>query len=156
MKKLCTKCNQTKDVVHFSKWSRVKSGYQSWCKQCDKEYREKRKLSHPDIVKKIARDKMRRWRENNPEKELINHRQHYANRQEKAQNHQREYSKANLPKRRAQNIVYRAIKKGLLTRQPCETCGKDKTEAHHQDYSKPLEVNWLCTKHHRRLHSWID
>lgn len=38
-----------------------------------------------------------------------------------------------------------------LERQPCEICGA-KAEAHHEDYNKPLEVRWLCFKHHREWH----
>ena len=33
-------------------------------------------------------------------------------------------------------------RKGLLARQPCEVCGEIKAEAHHADYSQPLEVRW--------------
>ena len=48
-----------------------------------------------------------------------------------------------------------AVLKAKLKKQPCEypNCGNLKTEAHHFDYSKPLEVNWLCKKHHAEFHS---
>ncbi len=36
--------------------------------------------------------------------------------------------------------------------QPCERCGSPKVHGHHEDYSKPLEVMWLCTKHHGERH----
>ncbi len=51
----------------------------------------------------------------------------------------------------AHQIVGNAIRAGELHRQPCEKCGK-KAQAHHDDYSKPLEVRWLCPKHHAEHH----
>lgn len=60
---------------------------------------------------------------------------------------------------RAQNIAEKAILKGILVRKPCEVCGQSPIaedgrtliHAHHPDYNKPLEVIWLCQKHH---HDW--
>ena len=48
-----------------------------------------------------------------------------------------------------------AIKKGRITRQPCEICGVKKTHAHHEDYFEPLKVKWLCPKHHSARHKEI-
>jgi hypothetical protein len=45
-----------------------------------------------------------------------------------------------------------AIRRGKLKRLPCVVCGKERTEAHHEDYKKPLEVIWLCRQHHRERH----
>lgn len=45
--------------------------------------------------------------------------------------------------------VGKALKKGLLIKKPCEVCDNPKSEAHHKDYSKPLEVEWLCRPHHK-------
>jgi hypothetical protein len=45
-----------------------------------------------------------------------------------------------------------AIRRGTLTRGPCETCGSEKVEGHHDDYLKPLDVRWLCKKHHMDAH----
>ena len=42
-----------------------------------------------------------------------------------------------------------AIKSGKLKREPCKICGKIEVEGHHLDYSKPLEIIWLCREHHR-------
>lgn len=51
-------------------------------------------------------------------------------------------------KKNARKYVYRAIKSGKMKRGPCCVCGAEKTQAHHDDYSKPLEVRWLCGFHH--------
>lgn len=53
---------------------------------------------------------------------------------------------------RAQQAVTRAIATGRMVRLACEECGAINTQAHHDDYSKPLEVRWLCHKHHRAWH----
>jgi hypothetical protein len=36
---------------------------------------------------------------------------------------------------------------------PCSTCGSKKSEAHHPDYTKPLEIVWLCHPCHIKLHN---
>ena len=55
-------------------------------------------------------------------------------------------------RQRAHGIVASAIKKGILVRQPCQECGLPNGDAHHKDYSKPLEVEWLCERHHMQRH----
>lgn len=46
-----------------------------------------------------------------------------------------------------------AIKRGILQRQPCQVCGTNENiEAHHHDYSKPLDIHWLCGKCHNEEH----
>lgn len=44
------------------------------------------------------------------------------------------------------------IRRGVIQRKPCETCGEPKAEKHHEDYDKPLEVVWLCRKCHLEHH----
>lgn len=52
----------------------------------------------------------------------------------------------------AHGAVAYAIKTGRLERLPCEVCGHPVAEGHHDDYSKRLDVRWLCRMHHRWLH----
>ncbi len=49
-------------------------------------------------------------------------------------------------------MTLRMIKAGILERKPCEVCGKTKVDAHHDDYTKPRDVRWLCRSHHLKLH----
>lgn len=44
------------------------------------------------------------------------------------------------------------IRRGKIKKQPCLFCGNPEAEAHHHDYSKPLEVTWLCKEHHLLNH----
>ena len=51
---------------------------------------------------------------------------------------------------RAYANVYQ--RRGKLLPQPCYVCLSPKAEKHHSDYSKPLEVQWICRKCHLELH----
>jgi hypothetical protein len=66
----------------------------------------------------------------------------------------RKFRAENPEKRLVQNRVYHAVKTGKLIRpDACSQCGKRcKPDAHHQDYSKPLEVTWVCRKCHVDIH----
>lgn len=49
-------------------------------------------------------------------------------------------------------IFRKAVMSGKIKRLPCEVCGDKKSQGHHEDYSKPLEVIWLCRTHHEDRH----
>ena len=57
-----------------------------------------------------------------------------------------------IAQRAAHHQVEYALANGSLLREPCEVCGAEKVDAHHDDYSKPLSVRWLCRKHHLEHH----
>jgi len=63
------------------------------------------------------------------------------------------YRGGNRASGRVHDMTSVAIEQGLLTQQPCEICGEQKTVAHHDDYNKPYDVRWLCKKHHFEWHS---
>lgn len=71
---------------------------------------------------------------------------------EKGNSAKRAYLARNPIKRRAHTICGNAIRDGKLIPSPCEVCGAVKAQAHHDDYSKPLDVRWLCTTHHAEWH----
>lgn len=58
--------------------------------------------------------------------------------------------RAKYPERyKARNTLNNAIRDGKITRQPCAICGSVPAQAHHEDYTQPLTVEWLCRTHHR-------
>jgi hypothetical protein len=57
---------------------------------------------------------------------------------------------AHPERRRARIAVGNAARDGRLKKLPCHRCGTTaRVQAHHHDYSKPLDVEWLCFACHR-------
>jgi len=50
-------------------------------------------------------------------------------------------------------IVVNAVKRGTMSRGSCEVCSSPKAQGHHDDYSRPRSVRWLCKEHHRQWHN---
>lgn len=55
-------------------------------------------------------------------------------------------------KRIARKRLSYAVSTGKIVRGNCEVCGKMDAQGHHEDYAKPLQVKWLCPKHHAEVH----
>lgn len=55
----------------------------------------------------------------------------------------------------ARAYVNQYIRRGRVIRGKCEVCQDYNTQAHHDDYSKPLDVRWFCEKHHLSHHGKI-
>lgn len=53
---------------------------------------------------------------------------------------------------KARQIINRAIINNKIDRKDCIICEEKRAEAHHEDYSKPFNVMWLCKLHHTKLH----
>jgi hypothetical protein len=91
------------------------------------------------------------WRERNAEKVREDKRRWRRENPDRVRESNRNWAQQNPEKRRAHSHVAYAVRAGLIERQPCEVCG-GASDAHHDDYSKPLEVRWLCRQHHADTH----
>jgi hypothetical protein len=131
--KVCFKCNVEKPLTEFYPHPRMADGHLNKCKECTKRDAKSRYDDKPDTISAYEKR-----RANTPHRK--------AKLQEYQQRRRTKY-----PERfKARNAVNNALRDGNLARQPCEICGSTfDVEAHHDDYSKPLEVRWLCFKHHR-------
>lgn len=74
---------------------------------------------------------------------------------DKVREQTKRYRAQNPMKRRAHRKVEVEIRAGRLTGKPCEVCGNQKSQAHHDDYNKPLDLIWLCAGHHMRRHVYL-
>ena len=75
-----------------------------------------------------------------------------ARARERARAERRKADPAWRHKQKARWTVQNAIVAGKLERLPCEVCGVEPAEGHHDDYDLPLEVRWLCKLHHDEHH----
>lgn len=55
----------------------------------------------------------------------------------------------------ARSYLNQYVRRGKITKGPCAECGNPEVEAHHADYSKPLDVTWLCRNCHLKLHGVV-
>lgn len=99
-------------------------------------------------------EKVRKWRETNPEKCAKGARDSYAKNAAKYKSRFKDYYRKNPAKKKATALVNNIIVSGKLMRQPCQVCGEVKAQAHHDSYAKEcwLDVRWLCRKHHMAWH----
>ena len=129
--KTCSKCGLEKHLYDFSVDHSVKSGRRSYCKRCQSLYN----ITHPHYNDpRIRKEYDERYQVKEDYK--IKHR-------EDARNHRLKYPEKTRARLAGQ----------VLQKEPCEVCGNPIAEAHHDDYSKPWEVRWLCKKHHEEVES---
>ena len=136
--KTCFKCGIEKPIDKFYKHPQMADGHLGKCKVCTKL-----DVSNNYASKREQYAEYERKRFQNPE------------RKEAALESQRRRRRKFPEKASAYATVSYAVKNGRLERQPCEICGDTQSQAHHSDYSKPLDVRWLCFKHHRELHGQV-
>ena len=157
--KKCSKCKEVKPIHDFHKARKRKDGLGSYCKLCgcrnSAVMRSKYHTRNVSIKTHTGDKKCIKCNEvksvDNFFKDISCKDGLYSickpcdyDRKRNAKNH----------KSAAREKVGIAIKRGVLQSQPCIVCGH-KAEAHHSDYSKPLDVDWLCRKHHVLWHRYL-
>jgi len=144
--KVCKKCGRELLISEFYVHKQMSDGHLSFCKECVKTRVRKYRDDNIDEIKE--KDKKRHSLIFlNTEKEKNSYKNH--------QRSKYNWAKRNRLKRNAHTQLKRAIDNGLILKQnKCEVCGKSNCEiqAHHYNYSKPLDVIWLCTECHGKVH----
>lgn len=149
--KRCFKCGETKPLDAYYTHPRMADGHLNKCKECTKRDTKATVKANPEkraayererwdrpARKKAVRASLRAARKRDPER--------FA-----------QYSKdsdAKYPERKkARSAVGHAVRDGRLKKLPCSACKtKKNVQAHHDDYSKPLKVCWLCRRCHGLEH----
>lgn len=133
--KTCFKCGQSKPLSEYYRHAGMSDGYLNKCKECAKR-----------DAWKNRQDNLEHYREYDRSRAKL------PKRISASQSITAEYRKRYPERYRANNLVSSALKGGKLTKLNCWVCGAGKVEAHHPDYSRPLEVVWLCPEHHKEIH----
>lgn len=141
--KECRKCKEPKNSNDFY-------GKEATCKKCRNEYfleyaKKNRKKRREWVRKSISRPEykeaqkiyMKVWMENNKDKLKAVRDRHKE-------------------KNKARDKLRYYLGTGKVVKSPCELCGNNRSQGHHHDYSKPLDVRWLCAKHHMEIHRKND
>ena len=162
LQKMCSKCKELKDLSGFYKNYKSKDGLSYQCKACQKVYHQsqhikdqKKAYAASDIgreaVKRAAtkyktsekgKKSNREWKKTDAGKACVN----------KSSARYREKHKEKLKSHWA---LKSAIKKGDVIRPDlCSLCGASGIiDGHHEDYSKPLDVIWVCRQCHADIHN---
>lgn len=147
MKRKCYKCKEEKVITLFGRDKYKKSGYGFRCKECGAKYSKKWYVSPSATEKRIERHT----------KTITQHKKYRQSQKGKVVSIRKAKRMRELypEKWSARAKVRYAVKTGRLKKLPCDDCGDPKSQGHHPDYNKPLEVIWLCDRHHKELHNLL-
>ena len=133
--KKCIGCGDVKPLEDFKKRIDSTDGRRNKCKACINLYESVRYRENIEYYTEYYRKKQRK-----PERKKYN----------------REWMKKYRIKKPERFMAYdkthSAIREGRLIKEPCSECGSIEVQAHHESYLNPLDVVWLCHRHHALLH----
>ncbi len=162
--KVCSKCGIEQPLNSFHKRHDRPCGIVSKCKKCFRDYY---KDNHEVIARRTRKyienhneevcTYRRKYHREHREKILLASRALYRKNKDRHRKKQQRQDAESPEKAAAHHAVSYAIASGALI--PPKRCSINdssclgKIHAHHDDYSKPLEVRWLCAAHHHQFHS---
>lgn len=133
----CGKCGNFKPYEDFYKNKRTILGITYECKKCHCETSVRTRDKNKS--RKTNKEYMRRAYQKNPDK---------------IRAYWRTRSETDPQKLHARNLLNSAVRHGKIKRPlSCEKCGAvGMVYGHHEDYDKPLDVQWLCADCHGERH----
>jgi hypothetical protein len=153
--KVCFKCGLPKDLeTGFYRHPQMKDGHLNKCKVCATADVVRRSKEVPELLRDYERTRQQTTDRREKKKEY----ERVANEKDptRARDYVRNCRARSPEKYKARTAVGNAVRDGRLVKQPCSDCGSTlRVQAHHEDYSKPLEVVWVCSDCHARTHGKV-
>jgi len=151
--KSCFKCGAEKPLTDFYKHSRMKDGRVNKCKECNKKDVRNNRAANIEYYRDYD---ARRFQEDPRVK--ARHKRYQATEAGSAsvRKSQAKWLANNQEKRAAHVILGNRVRDGKVIKPgACSDCGVSgvRIHGHHDDYSKPLDVVWLCSKCHHKVHA---
>lgn len=124
MEKICRKCFKSKPIEEFIKAKVNKDGYNNFCKFCNNETTKKWQKANRDKVNKYSRTNYHKTKED-------------------------KQFKSNCRRK-----TYKILKRRKIEfyQKDCFICGDIAQEIHHNDYTNPFDIYFLCRKCHKHIH----
>jgi hypothetical protein len=159
MEKICFKCGKVKPLSEYYVHNKMSDGHLNKCIECAKIDVKKYRVNNIEKIKEKDRNrknKKERLEKNKKRMQYIKKTDPEKYKKQKLYSNYK-YNNANKEKASARRKVQYHITKGYLTRpNKCERCNKEiYTQAHHEDYNKPLVIAWLCDACHKERHKEI-
>lgn len=136
-KKICFKCNKEKSLLEYYRHSQMKDCHLNKCKDCSKEDTATYRNNNIEKVRESDRQ-----RDKLPYRVKLRIKNVEKFRKKFPLSYKAHYDLSN------------AVRDGRVIKpKECSSCNKIKLlHGHHEDYSKPFDVIWLCVPCHRQLH----
>lgn len=147
----CATCRHWLDEEKFSIDTTHVTGRGRNCKICHAKYAREHYLKNREKV--IARGKLRYAQDPSVHSEYMKVWRKSSKGRDSRYRELLEQRRKFPEKYQAYLAVQRAVRAKELVKAPCSICGSERNiHAHHDDYTKPLDVIWLCRKHHQERH----
>lgn len=140
--KRCFKCGEVKPLTEFYQHPEMADGHLGKCKTCaknDSSVRYRKKVGDTEFV----------------EKERKRGREKYHRLYGFGRNWTSPEGAPNIKNNASTKLNY-AVRSGRIIKPTrCGDCGKEhsRIHGHHEDYTKPLAVHWVCPLCHRKRHA---
>jgi hypothetical protein len=144
-KRRCAKCREYKEYAEFSENKSLTGGLSAYCKKCNREYQSARNIRLA-VQGKNGKD-------------LAYQKKYYIENKKKINEYKKDYVANNKQAESARyKFRYFCKKNNITPPDLCELCGMFglRVHPHHDDYSKPLVVKWLCKSCHQKIHRQKD
>jgi hypothetical protein len=143
----CTRCGAEKPLTSFYRKPDRPNGYSSHCKSCINAY-EKQRVQDPEVRARKRADHRASYRRN---RECVRQRRPPYDPDAAAERYAR---RRGTPEQRARSLISGEVQSGRIVKpHACQDCeARGPVQAHHEDYSRPLDVMWLCTQCHGKRH----